>query len=234
MVLGDSTGLLPSMPNGLTFAAMRPLAIPLALVSLGVGFVLWRFMGDIPSVLGMGLEVLADGLQRGGRRPAPSGELSIAYPPDAGVDAIRAVDPAFSAPSFLAEVEQIGRLVVAGWANRNLADCRSLMTDACGDFQAAQLARSIGESWRPFAQTVTVKAESIIAVRSEPGQYRINVRMRMACPPEVAKVVRGRRIVEWTEDWVVIRPKVAARGAPSTSWRVDTMNHVAVHFERAA
>ena len=44
----------------------------------------------------------------------------------------------------------------------------------------------------------------------------------------------GCRIVEWIEDWVLIRPKVAAAGAPSASWRVDTMNHVAVHFERAA
>jgi hypothetical protein len=58
MVLGDSTGLLPSMPNGLTFMATRPLIIPLAIASLGIGFVLWRFMGDIPSVLGMGLNML--------------------------------------------------------------------------------------------------------------------------------------------------------------------------------
>ena len=63
-------------------------------------------MGDIPSVLNMGLEVLVDGIQHGGRPPASSPELSIAYPPDAGVDAIHAVDPAFSAPLFLAEVER--------------------------------------------------------------------------------------------------------------------------------
>jgi len=34
VVLGDSTGLLPDMPNGLTFALLRPLIIPLALVCL--------------------------------------------------------------------------------------------------------------------------------------------------------------------------------------------------------
>jgi hypothetical protein len=234
MVPGDSTGLLPSMPNGLTFMAMRPLIIPLAIASLGIGFVLWRFMGDIPSVLNMGLEVLVDGIQHGGRRPAQSPELSIAYPPDAGVDAIREVDPMFSAPSFLAEVERIATLVVTGWANRNLADCATLMTDACWDLQSTQLARSVDEGWRAFAQTVTVKAESIIAVRSEPGLHRVNVRLRMLCPAGTGKVIRGRRIVEWIEDWVLIRPKVTATGAPSASWRVDTMNHVEVHFERAA
>ena len=229
MVPGDSTGLLPSMPNGLTFMAMRPLIIPLAVVSLGIGFVLWRFMGDIPSVLNMGLEVLVDGLAHGGRRPARSPELTIAFPVDAGLDAMRAVDPSFSASSFLAEVQRIGDQVVAGWASRNLAECRSQMTDTCWNLQAAQLARPAGDGWRQFARTVTLKAESIIAVRSEPGLYRINVRVRMACPPGTGKVIRGRRILEWVEDWSMIRPNVAAAG-----WLVDSMNHVAVHLERAA
>lgn len=231
MVSGDSTGLLPSMPNGLTYALLRPLLIPFALVCLGLGFVLWRFMGDIPTVLRMGLEVFADWLLHGGpgpqkRRP----DVSIAYPVDAGVDAIRAVDPAFSTPSFLAEVERIGGLVVAGWANRNLADCRSVMTDACSNLQQAQLAR-VGDGWRPFAQTVTLHAESIVAVRSERATYRINVRMRMQCPPGTGKVTRGRRILEWVEDWTLVR---ARSGSPDAGWRVDAMNHVAVHLERAA
>ena len=238
MVPGDSTGLLPSMPNGLTFAAMRPLAIPLALVSLGIGFVLWRFMGDIPSVLSMGLEVLVDGLRHGGRRPARNTELSIAYPVDAGVDAMRAVDAAFSASSFLADVQRVGGLVVAGWANRNLADCRSVMSEACWNLQEAQLGR-VADGWRPFAQTVTPHAESIVAVRSEPGIERITVRMRILPPPGTGKVIRGRRILEWIEDWSLIRPKVTSPAAapsrvPAADWRVDAMNHVAVHLERAA
>jgi len=229
MVLGDSTGLLPSMPNGLTFAAMRPLVIPLALASLGIGFVLWRFMGDIPSVLSMGFGMLADGLRHGGPRPSPNAELTIAFPVDAGPDAMRAIDPSFSATSFLAEVQRIGERVVAGWASRNLAECRILMTDTCWNRQAAQLARPAADGWRQFARTVTVNAETISAVRSEPGLYRINVRVRMACPPGAGKVIRGRRILEWVEDWSMIRPKVAAAG-----WLVDSMNHVAVHLERAA
>lgn len=232
MVPGDSTGLLPSMPNGLTYALLRPLLIPFALVCLGLGFVLWRFMGDIPAVLRMGLEVLVDWLQHGGpgpqkRRPEPS----IAYPVDAGVDAIRAVDPAFSTPSFLVEVERIGGLVVAAWANRDQADCRCVMTDDSWDLQQAQLARPVGDGWRAFAQTVTVKAESIVAVRSDPAIHRINVRMRMLCPPGTGKVIRGRRILEWVEDWTLIRPR---SGSPAAGWRVDAMNHVAVHLERAA
>jgi hypothetical protein len=229
MIPGDSTGLLPDMPNGLTYMLMRPLVIPLAMVALGLGFVLWRFMGDIPSVLSMGLEVLVDGLRHGGSRPASNAELTIAFPVDAGADAMRAVDPSFSATSFLAEVQRIGDRVVAGWASRNLAECRILMTDPCWNRQAAQLARPVVDGWRQFARTATVNAESIIAVRSEPGLYRINVRVRMACPPGVGKVIRGRRILEWVEDWSMIRPKIASAG-----WVVDSMNHVAVHFERAA
>ena len=103
MLPGDSTGLLPSMPNGLTYMLLRPLIIPLALVCLALGFVLWRFMGDIPSVLSMGLEVLVDGLAHGGRRPARSPALPIAYPVDAGIDAVRAVDASFSAASRIHE-----------------------------------------------------------------------------------------------------------------------------------
>ncbi len=230
MVPGDSTGLLPSMPNGLTFMAMRPLIIPLAIVSLGIGFVLWRFMGDIPSVLSMGLDVLVDGLRHGGRRPASSAGLAVAYPVGAGIDAMRAVDPSFSAASFLTDVQRIGGLLVAGWANRDLADCRNLMTDACRNLQAAQLAR-VADGWRPFAQTVTLHAESIVAVRSEPGTERITVRMRILPSPGTGKVIRGRRILEWIEDWTLIRRRV---GSPAAGWLVDAMDHVAVHLERAA
>ncbi len=235
MVPGDSTGLLPRM---LTFLAEHPLIVPLAMVSLGLGFALWRFMDVIASVVSPGLNVLADGLRRG--RPAPrSVELPIAYPVDVGVDAIRAIDPAFSPPSFLAEVQRIGGLVLAGWAKRDLAQCRGLMTDACWDRQAAQLARPLADSWRPFAKTVTVSPEWIIAVRSDAAADRITVRTRMQCPPGTGKVVRGRRIAEWIEDWTIVRAKVrSAAAAPgrgsSGEWLIDEMSHVAVRLERAA
>jgi predicted lipid-binding transport protein (Tim44 family) len=218
------------MPNGLTYLLMRPLAIPLALAALGLGFVLWRFMGDIPSVLGMGLQVLIDGLRHGGRPAAPAEELPVAYPVDAGVESIRALDPAFSTPSFLAEVQRIGSLVVAGWAERDLANCRSLMTNACWDLEAGQMTRPLAEAWRPFARTITLNPGSIVAVRSETGADQITVRMEMRCPPGTGKVNRGRRIREWIEDWTLIRSRVGS----SNNWLVDRMNHVAIHFERAA
>ncbi|HTE83427.1 MAG TPA: TIM44-like domain-containing protein [Dehalococcoidia bacterium] len=218
------------MPNGLTYMLMRPLAIPLALAALGLGFVLWRFMGDIPSVLGMGLQVLFDGFRHGGRPAAPAVALPVAYPVDAGVDSIRAVDPGFSTPAFLAEVQRIGGLVVAGWAEKNLANCRSLMTDTCWDLEAGQMTRPLAEGWRPFARTVTVEPESIVAVRSDAGTDQISVRLRMRFPPGSGKVTRGRRIGEWIEDWTLTRSRVRS----SDTWRVDRMNHVAIHFERAA
>src|SRR5260370_10295756 len=91
MVPGDSSGLLPDMPNGLTYMLMRPLIIPLALVALGLGFVLWRFMVDIPSVLSMGLEGLVDGLRHGGPRPSPNSGLQLAFPVVSGPAAMRAL-----------------------------------------------------------------------------------------------------------------------------------------------
>src|SRR5260370_4336441 len=190
MVPGDSTGLLPSM---LTFLAEHPLIVTVAMVSLGLGFALWRFMDVIASAVSPGLNVVADGLRRA-RPAARSVELPIAYPVDVGVDAIRTIDPAFSTPSFLAEVQRIGGLVLAGWAKRDLAQCRRLMTDACWDLQAAQLARPLADSWRPFAKTVTVSPEWIIAVRSDAAADRITVRTRVQCPPGTGQVVRGRRI----------------------------------------
>jgi len=236
MVPGDSTGLVPIM---LAFLAEHPQIVPVALVSLGLGFVLWRFMGNIASVLSTGLNVLVDGFARGGRPAARGVELPIAYPADVGVDAIRAVDPAFSTPSFLADVRRIGSLVLAGWAKRDLAQCRALMTDACWDRQAAQLARPVADGWRPFAKTVTVSPEWIIAVRSDAAADRITVRTRVQCPPGSGKVVRGRRIAEWIEDWTIVRAKVrsaaaAPRRGTSGGWLLDGMSHVAVHLERAA
>ena len=235
MVPGDSTDLLPRM---LTFLAEHPLIVPLAMVSLGLGFALWRFMDVIAPVVSPGLNVLADWLRRG-RPAARSVDLPIAYPVDVGVDAIRAIDPAFLTPAFLAEVQRIGGQVVAGWAKRDLAQCRGLMTDACWDLQAAQLARPLADSWRPFAKTVTVSPEWIIAVRSDAAADRITVRTRVQCPPGTGKVVRGRRIAEWIEDWTLVRAKVrSAAAAPgrgsSGEWLVDEMSHVAVRLERAA
>src|SRR5260370_7028183 len=171
MVPGDSSGLLPDMPNGLTYMLMRPLISPLALVALGLGFVIWRFMGDIPWVLSMGLEVLVDGLRHGGPRPSPNAELTIAFPVDAGPDAMRAVDPSFSATSFLAEVQRSGERGVAGWASRNLQECRILMTDSCWIRQAAQLARPAGSRWRPFALSSDFKTQSLLPARNEPRPY---------------------------------------------------------------
>jgi inner membrane protein import complex subunit Tim44-like protein len=235
MVPGDWTGPLPSV---LTFLAERPLVLALALVSLSLGFVLWRFRDEIASALSPGLNVLADGLRRD-RPAARDVELPIAYPVDVGVDAISAVDPAFSTSSFLAEVQRIGSLMLAGWAKRDLAPCRGLMTDVCWDLQAAQLARPLADGWRPFAKTVTVSPEWIIAVRSDVAADRITVRTRVQCLQGTGKVVRGRRIAEWIEDWTIVRAKVrsaaaAPRRGSSGEWLVDGMSHVAVRLERAA
>jgi inner membrane protein import complex subunit Tim44-like protein len=239
VVPADSTGLLPAMPNGLTYLMLRPLAVPLALFALGLGFALWRFMGDIPSVLGMGFQVLFDGMRRRqGSKEQPS-PPAVAYPVADGLAAIQALDPAFSEAALLAEVQRIGTLVVAAWVQRDLEPCRSVLTDDCWTAQSAQLTRPLAEGWRPFAAGVTVSPDSVLAVQCDTWADRVTVRVTMSPKPGAGKVIRGRRIGRWVEDWQLSRSRslpVPGRAgpAPSGPWLVDRMDHVAVQLERAA
>lgn len=239
MVHADSTGLLPAMPNGLTYLLVRPLAVPLALFALGLGFALWRFMGDIPSVLGMGFQVLFDGMRRREGMKEQASPSAVAYPVADGLAAIQALDPIFSEAALLAEVQRIGTMVVAAWAQRSLEPCRSVLTDDCWTAQNAQLARPLAESWRPFAAAVTVNPDSILAVQCDTWADRVTVRVTISPKPGTSRVIRGRRIGRWVEDWQLSRSRsllVPGRPgpAPSGPWLVDRMDHVAVHLERAA
>jgi hypothetical protein len=239
VVLAGSSDYLPALPNGLTYLMVRPLAVPLALFALGLGFVLWRFMGDIPSVLGTGLQVLFDGMRRSEKKEAQPSPAPVAYPVAAGVSAIQAFDPAFSEAAFLDEVQRIGGIVVAAWTQRSLDLCRAVLTDDCWTLQNAQLSRPLAEGWRPNAANVSVSPISIAAVQSDTWADRVTVRLEVSAREGTGKVIRGRRIGRWIEDWQLSRSRsLPAPGrsgpGPSGPWLVDRMDHVAVHLERTA
>jgi inner membrane protein import complex subunit Tim44-like protein len=238
VVRADPSGLLPPLPTGLTYLALRPLVVPLALFALGVGFVLWRFMGDIPSVLGMGLQVLFDGLRRR-EVPAPQPQAATVYPVAAGLTAIQALDPTFSEAGLRAEVQRTGGIVIAAWAQRSLDPCRTVLTDDCWTAQSAQLARPLAEGWRPFAAGVSLSDVSVVSVQTDSWADRLTVRVDLDAQPGTSKVIRGRRIGGWVEDWQLTRSRaLAVAGRPglpqSGPWLVDRMDHVAVKLERAA
>jgi len=196
-------------------------------------------MGDIPSVLGMGFQVLFDGMRRREGTTEQAPPVAVAYPVADGVAAIQALDPAFSEAALLAEVRRIGTLVVAAWAERTLEPCRTVLTDDCWTAQSAQLTRPLAEGWRPFAAGLTLSPDSLLGVQCDAWADRVTVRVALSPKPTTGRVIRGRRIGRWVEDWQLGRSRslpVPGRAgpAPSGPWLIDRMDHVAIHLERAA
>jgi hypothetical protein len=159
----------------------------------------------------------------------------------AGLRGIREHDPSFDAGAFLQQVRTVCALVGRGWAERNLEGCRAVMTEDGWESQKGLLDRGIVEGWRGFAATITFTDGQITLVSTLPGADTITVRVRIECPPGTGKLVRSRRIGEWVEDWTFTRPIVlalppGARAPVSVQrgeWRLNRMDHFAVHMERA-
>lgn len=235
---------LPDMPTGLTYLALRPLMLPLALVCLVFGFVLWRFMGDLPSVLGMGFRILfsAAAPKEAPTEQAPAQEVPAVDPVVLGLRAIVARDTMFDAAAFLVWVREAATELAQAWAARNLDACRGFLSDDCYELQKAQMKRGLADGWRLFASNVTFADGQILAAAANEQGDGITVRIQTSCPPETGKVVRGRRVGEWVEDWLFrrslvlspadqgVRRQILRRG----DWKLIRMDHVAIHYERVA
>lgn len=80
-----------------------------------------------------------------------------------------------------------------------------------------------------------------MAAGADPDGDRVTIRVHATCADEAARVVRGRRIAEWVEDWLFRRRVTAAPPASGITvrvlwrgdWKLDRMDHVAVHVERS-
>lgn len=206
------------------------------------GVFLWNFMGSLPSVLKMGFRILFSAVRPEPRTDGRQRESPAIDPVAAGLQAITDRDPAFAAASFLEWTRQVSALLVRGWADRDLQPCRQVLTEDCYQFEADHIGRNLGEGWRLSAGSVTAGERQIVAAGADDDGDWITVRIHLTCPGEAARVVRGRHVAEWIDDWrfrrrVVLAPKesgiivrVLSRGA----WKLDRADHVEVHSERAA
>ena len=236
--------MLPDLPNGFTTLLLRPLILPLALVCLVLGFVLWRFLGDLPSVLAMGFRILfAAALPKAPASAAVAPpEAPAVDPVVAGLRAISARDGTFDAAAFLAYVREACTRLAKAWVDRDLEPCRGFLSDDSYELQKAQMARGLVEGWRLVAGNVTFADGQIVAAAANEQGDGITVRIQTTGAPEAVKVVRGRRVSAWVEDWLFRRPLVltpASQGVRQQiirrgDWKLIRVDYVAVHSERAA
>jgi len=199
-------------------------------------------MGSLPSVLRMGFRVLLSAVrpepQTEGRQP----ETPPIDPVAAGLKAITDRDPAFTAAPFVEWTRQVSALLVMAWAEYDLQPCRQVLTEDCYQFEEDHIGRHLGEGWRLSAGSVTAGERQIVAAGTDDDGDWITVRIHLTCPGDAARVVRGRHVAEWIEDWrfrrrVVLAPKesgIIVRVLRRGDWKLDRADHVEVHSERAA
>jgi predicted lipid-binding transport protein (Tim44 family) len=216
------------------------------IVLLGAGSfgkLLWKVMGSVPPAMKLGLRVLGSAAIPAPPAPvAPQLDEAASDPVAAGLAAIAARDPAFAADAFLRWADQLPPQLAKGWAERDLATCRPSMTDDCWEGQQSLMERGLLESWRLAAGSVTFRPTQILAAAADADGDRVTVRVHAICPSEAARVIRGRRVAEWVEDWLFRRGVTLAPPASGITvrvlwrgdWKLDRMDYVEIHRERAA
>jgi Tim44-like domain len=207
-----------------------------------VGVFLWNLMGNLPSVLKMGLSILFSAVRPEPPTDGRQRESPAIDPVAAGLRAITDRDPAFTAGPFLEWTRQVSALLVRAWTDRDLQPCRQVLTEDCYQFEADHIGRNLGEGWRLSAGSVTAGERQIVAAGTDHDGDWITVRIQLTCPGEAARVVRGRHVAEWIEDWrfrrrVVLAPKesgIIVRVLSRGDWKLDRADPVEVHSQRAA
>jgi hypothetical protein len=237
--LADFNDLPITLPNPNSTLLVRPLAVPLGLAALCIGFVLWRFMGDVPGALKISLTLLLDSvLGRGKEVHEIALQKPLVLPVQAALDTVKARDTGFHERTLLEHATTVAGAFVEGWEKRDLGACTELVGADCLQAQEKQMLRGFAQGWRQNPAAVTASAERVVAAKVAETSETVTVRIKMVPCDEAIKSVRGRRIGEWIEDWTMtrsVRPPVKGSNRPAFGqWRVERMDHVAVHFERAA
>lgn len=237
--LATSNDLPVTLPNPSSTMLVRPLAVPLALVALAIGFVLWKFMGAVPGTLKIGLAVLQDVVRqgdRGAREGNNNSPLVLAGP--AAIDAIKSHDASFEGAAFLQYATVVAQSLAEAWLQQDLAGCRGNLSPDYWALEQAQLLRGLAQGWRRYPAGLSVSARQLMAAELGPTRDSVTVRMRMAPSADGLRTVRGRRVAEWIEDWTFSRSVSsgvdATHGVSLGSWQLDRTDHVAIHFELAA
>jgi hypothetical protein len=216
--------------------------LTIALLGAGwFGIFVWKFLGSVPAATKLGFRILLSAVLPTAPRPGGLQPDEPAIDPIAtGLEAIAARDRGFAANTFLAWADQLPPEMATGWAKGDLAACRSAMTEDCWQGQQSMMERHLPEGWRQSAGSATFRQSHVVAAAAEADGDRITIRVQATCPDEATRVVRGRRIAEWVEDWVFRRGVTVAPPASGITlrvlwrgeWRLDRMDHVAIHMEK--
>jgi len=132
-------------------------------------------------------------------------------PVSAGLDAIRAHDPAFDENAFIADVERAFFLVQQAWSERKPELSRRVMADGIWQQHRVQIEQYEAQHRRNMLDSLAVGNAVVVAAHSDQTYDTLTVRIRAASADydvddQSGKVVRGNRNVEeWTEDWVFQR-----------------------------
>ena len=206
-----------------------------------VGFVfreiLWEIVGHAWLFLRRLIKLAPD------ESSQPPGSEAPAVPRNsvvAGLHSIRQHDQSFDAGAFLQQVQQTCATVKQGWADRTLEGCRGVMADVCWQRQKGEMDRGLIDGWRGLASTVSFTDGQVVLATTDMEADRIMVRVQITSPPGTGKLVRGRRIGGWVEDWSFVRP-ITLGLQPGTkipvsirrgAWQLERMDHVAMHMEK--
>jgi predicted lipid-binding transport protein (Tim44 family) len=143
----------------------------------------------------------------------------------AGLDSIRAHDPAFDQAAFIADVERSFFVVEQAWSERKPEMSRRVMADGLWQQHKVQIDQYTAQHRRNMLDNLSVGSATVVAAHSDQSYDTVTVRILAACADydvddQSGKVVRGNRDVnQWTEDWVYQRSSDA-----TTKVGAGTMN----------
>jgi predicted lipid-binding transport protein (Tim44 family) len=129
----------------------------------------------------------------------------------AGLDTIKAHDPAFDQAAFIADVERSFFVVQQAWSERKPELSRRVMADGIWQQHRVQIEQYEAQHRRNVLDSLAVGNANVVAAHSDQTYDTVTVRIHAASADydvddQSGKVVRGNRNVsEWTEDWVYQR-----------------------------
>ena len=142
---------------------------------------------------------------------APMVAGSDAVGPGAGLDAIKAHDPAFDQAGFVASAERAFFTVQQAWTEQKPDMSRQVMADGIWQQHRTQIEGYQSSGRRNVLEGLTVGRADITQASSDATYDTITVRFLAACADydiDTAsnKVVRGNKDVDqWSEDWIFQR-----------------------------
>lgn len=129
----------------------------------------------------------------------------------AGLDAIRAHDPAFDDTNFLAEVQRAFFVVEEAWTDLKPEMSRRVMADGLWQQHRMQIEQYVNQHKRNVLENLSVGDATIISAHTDQSYDTVLVRFLAACADydidtDNQKVVRGnKRVGQWQEDWTFQR-----------------------------